>query len=168
MTSKPVSPDAEPVTPAQADPQVLGLAKMLTAHPTAARVLRASIERQQALRDSQRKPSPADHQMNCPHCDAPGVVYLTLGKSPHERVFRRRPLDCCQMALRNSAEAELHFALSPANDPAERIVAADRYSAIRESLTDPALLDELDAYEAEFLDIDTRITGLTRAQGGQE
>ncbi|KQR40788.1 hypothetical protein [Deinococcus sp. Leaf326] len=155
------------VTPEQVDPQVLGLAKLLNAHPTAARVLRNSIERQQALRDSAR-PAPTDHLMNCPHCDAPGVVYVRLPSPAGIREFRRRPSDCCQAALRDCAEAELHFALSPANDPHERGVAADRYAAICKSLTNPVFLDELDAYAAEFDGVEDRITGLTRAQGGQE
>ncbi|MCD0175871.1 hypothetical protein IHN32_07930, partial [Deinococcus sp. 14RED07] len=99
-------------------------------------------------------------------CDAPGIVYLTLPSPDGPREFRRKPSDCCQEALRDAAELALHYALNPNNDPTERVENADLYAALKASITDPALLRELDTHEVLLADIERRVSGLTRAQGG--
>lgn len=151
------------VNAAEVTPEVLSLARMISAHPTAARALQASIARQQAVRAAAQRPTPT---VSCPHCDAPGIVYLTLPGRDGPQEFRRKPSDCCQDALRDAAELALHYALNPNNDPTERVENADLYAALKASITDPALLRELDTHELLLADIERRVTGLTRAQGG--
>ena len=151
------------VNAAEVTPEVLSLARMISAHPTAARALQASIARQQAARAAAQRPTPT---VSCPHCDAPGIVYLTLPGRDGPQEFRRKPSDCCQDALRDAAELALHYALNPNNDPTERVENADLYAALKASITDPALLRELDTHELLLADIERRVTGLTRAQGG--
>lgn len=155
--------------PFDVDQETASLARLLRAHPTASRNLRASIERQRQQRDEQRTTRPHALPMDCPHCGAPGIVYLTL---PHPdgstRQFLRRPMDCCQSALRDAAENALHYALNPNNDADERVEAADRYAALKASITAPALLRELATHEAILASVEQRVSGLTRAQGGVE
>ena len=151
------------VNAAEVTPEVLSLARMISAHPTAARALQASIARQQAVRAAAQRPTPT---VSCPHCDAPGIVYLTLPGRDGPQEFRRKPSDCCQDALRDAAELALHYALNPTTDPTERVENADLYAALKASITDPALLRELDTHELLLADIERRVTGLTRAQGG--
>lgn len=153
------------VTAAEVDGQVLSLARLLSAHPSARRALEASIERRQAAQAQATRSAPT---LDCPHCSAPGIVYLTLPTKAGVRQFSRRPMDCCQPALRDAAEHALHYALNPNNDPAERIEHADRYAALKESITEPDLLRELDTHELILSNIEDRITGLHRAQGGVE
>ncbi|MFC4636964.1 hypothetical protein [Deinococcus hohokamensis] len=157
-----------PVPLSEVDPHTMHLAKLLKLHPNAQRTLRNSIERQQQQRDAQRTRRAVEAPMDCPHCSAPGIVYLTLPSKDGPRHFLRRPMDCCQPALRDAAENALHYALNPNNDPEERVEAADRYSALRESITDPTLIRELETHELVLADIERRVSGLTRAQGGVE
>ncbi|GGS38104.1 hypothetical protein [Deinococcus knuensis] len=154
---------AAPVTAGEVTPEVLSLARLISAHPNAARALQASIARQQAARAAAQRPTPT---LSCPHCGAPGIVYLTLPGQDGPREFRHKPSDCCQDALRDAAELALHYALNPNNDPTERVENADLYAALKASITDPALLRELDTHEVLLADIERRVTGLTRAQGG--
>ncbi|GAA5514051.1 hypothetical protein Dcar01_02800 [Deinococcus carri] len=156
----------EHMTPTQVDPQVLSLAQLLNAHPNAKRGLQRSIERQQQQREARRTPRKFAAPMDCPHCGAPGIVYLTLPTKDGPREFWRKPMDCCQPALRDAAENALHYALNPNNDPTERVEAADRYAALKESITAPALLRELATHEAILADIESRVSGLNRPQGG--
>ncbi|GAA5514922.1 hypothetical protein Dcar01_03686 [Deinococcus carri] len=156
----------EHVTAAQVDPQILSLAQLLNAHPNARRGLQRSIERQQQQREARCTPRKFEAPMDCPHCGAPGIVYLTLPTEDGPREFRRKPMDCCQPALRDAAENALHYALNPNNDPVERVEAADRYAALKESIMAPALLRELETHEAILADIESRVSGLNRAQGG--
>lgn len=151
---------------AQLDPKTLGMARLLAAHPNAQRGLQRSIERQQEQREAQRTPRRFAAAMDCPHCGAPGITYLTLPTKEGPREFKRKPMDCCQPALRDAAENALHYALNPNNCAEERVEAADRYAALKGSITAPALLRELDTHEALLADIEARVSGLTRAQGG--
>ena len=121
-------------------PETLSLAEMLAASPRAARTLQMSIERQQQQRaEVQRRVVNA----NCPHCQAQGVVYLTLGTSE----FRHRRADCCQPALRDAAEAALHSAMNVNSTAESRLEASDRYAALKLGITDRALLRELETHE---------------------
>lgn len=154
-----------PVTSGEVEPRVLSLAQLLQSHPNAQRALRGSIERQQQKRHADRAARPT-LPMHCPHCSAPGIVYLTLPGPDGAREYRRRPEDCCQSALRDAAERALHYALNPNNDAEERVEAADRYTAIKESITRPDLLRELATHEAILADVEQRVSGLPGAQGG--
>lgn len=154
---------APQVTAAEVDGQVLSLARLLTAHPSALRTLEASIERRQAAQAQTTRSAPT---LDCPHCGAPGIVYLTLPTKTGVREFSRRPMDCCQPALRDAAERALHYALNPHSVPEERFENADRYAALKESITEPELLNELATHEEILFGIHKRVTGLHRAQGG--
>ena len=145
------------------DPQVFHMAKLLSLHPNARRALEASIERQQQQRAA-AAPAPVD--MSCPHCTAPGVTYLTLPTANGPREFQRRPMDCCQPALCDAAENALRYACNPNNDPVERVDAADRYAALRESITTPELMERLHMHEVVLATVEQRVSGLNRPQGG--
>jgi hypothetical protein len=153
------------IQPSDIDPSTLSLAQLLTAHPRARRGLELSIERQRQQRAQASRPAAS---MACPHCGAPGIVYLTLPTSSGPRPFLRRPMDCCQPALRDAAENALRYAMNPNNDAVERIEHAERYAALRECLTDPVLIRELEGHEALLADIESRVSGLARPQGGVE
>jgi len=155
----------EPIPTEQIDPQTLSLARMLMASPNARRSLQRSIENQQQ-REAKRTPRPSALPMDCPHCGAPGIAYFTSKTKSGVHEFKRRPLDCCQPALRDAAENALHYALNPNNDALERVEAAERYVVLKEGITSPALLRELDKHEVILADIESRVSGLTRAQGG--
>lgn len=146
------------------DPQVFHMAKLLALHPNARRALEASIERQQ--QQQREAAAPARVDMSCPHCAAPGITYLTLPTSAGTREFQRRPMDCCQSALCDAAENALRYACNPNNDPVERVDAADRYAALRESITAPELLERLHMHEDVLASVEQRIFGLNRPQGG--
>ncbi|WP_104990896.1 hypothetical protein [Deinococcus sp. NW-56] len=160
--------NAEPIPTEQIDPQTLSLARMLMASPNARRSLQRSIETQQQQREAKRTPRPSALPMDCPHCGAPGITYLTLPTKDGPREFKRKPMDCCQPALRDAAENALHYALNPNNCAEERVEAADRYAALKASITPPVLLSQLEEHEAILADIEARVSGLTRAQGGVE
>ena len=135
--------------------ETLSLARLLTVNPKSARALQVSIEkRQQERAEVQRRIINA----NCPHCQAAGVVYLTLRGSE----FRHRRADCCQPALRDAAESALHSAMNP-NSPAEtRLEASDRYAALKLAITDRKLLRELETHELLLSTSEERILPVKR------
>ncbi|GGR11562.1 hypothetical protein [Deinococcus ruber] len=132
-------------------PEVLTLAQLLAVNPKSAKALRDSIERQQAQRGETRARL---FEASCPHCAAPGILYLTLATGE----FRRRRKDCCQPALRDAAEAALHNALAPFGTPEDQVEASIAYMTYRSQLTDPELIRELDTHERLMTTIDTRLT----------
>lgn len=156
------------VTSEQVAPEAVNLARLLVSHPNAQKALRASIERQQQEREAKVTRRPSAAPMDCPHCGAPGVVYLTLPSKDGPREYRRKPMTCCQAARRDAAENALHYAMNPNNDALERGEAADQYAKLKDTITAPALLRQLDEHEAILVDVHERVTGLTRAQGGFE
>ncbi|WP_407572106.1 hypothetical protein [Deinococcus altitudinis] len=135
--------------------ETLTLARLLTVNPKSARALQISIEkRQQERAEVQRRVITA----SCPHCQAAGVVYLTLRGTE----FRHRRADCCQPALRDAAESALHSAMNP-NSPAEtRLEASDRYAALKLAITDRKLLRELETYELLLSTSEERILPVKR------
>ncbi len=152
--------------PAEVTEHTLTLARMLAAHPNAARALQRSIERQREARAKAEQDVAVN--TDCPYCLAPAIHYLTLPGKNGPRNFYRRPVDCCDHARRDAAENALHYALNPNNEPAERIESADLYAALKESITTPELLRELETHELLLADIEQRVGKLTRAQGGVE
>lgn len=159
LTREGSEPTLEDLTEAQA----LSLARAFQAHPAYRRALEACTERQQQRREAANPKGP---EILCPHCKAPGITYLTIQTASGPREFKRRPMDCCQPALADAAENDLRYAFNPNNKDDARVEAADRYAALRESITRPDLIERLAMKEAELADIDQRIFGLTRPQGG--
>ena len=155
-------------TETQVPSEVLSLAQLLTAHPQARKALQLSIERQQQAREVTQAMQERLNVMACPHCGAPGIVYLTLPTAAGVKEFKRKPMDCCQEALRDAAEHALHYAMNPNNDPVERLEAADRYAALKESITAKNLLTELETHELLLASIEERVSGLPTSQGGQK
>lgn len=145
------------MTTPEVTPDVLTLARELAAHPRALASVRRNAERKIAERAA------GTLDLRCPHCLAEPRVFRT----PFAEL-RKRPSDCCQAALADTAARMLHAALSPLTDPVEAIEAGEEYARLRALVFTPSLAARLDALAEELANLDHRLLPLARSQGGQE
>ncbi|MGY2892510.1 hypothetical protein [Deinococcus sp. UYEF24] len=130
-------------------PEVMNLAQLLTRSPRAQAVLQQSIERQSQKAEIRQRVVHA----NCPYCKSEGVVYLTLSTGE----FRRRRADCCQLALRDAAEAALHAGMNPNSNEETSAEELTRYMTLKSAIHTPALIRELETHEFQLRTINQRI-----------
>jgi hypothetical protein len=139
------------------DPKTLSLAELLIDRPRARATLQHSIERQKEQADAAGTRRPVIHA-NCPHCNAEGVVYLTLPTGE----FRRRRADCCQPAIRDAALAALHAGMNPNSNDVSAREELKRYAVLRSAIKQPALLRELDTHQLLLDSLENRILPVKR------